>query len=169
MRRTKTAIRIVALILLTLLTVGCQFVLATPSSNDTPTSLVDYGVVRVYAANPFTGVARITIIGDNAAPFFVERIYVFLNTRSDSDILLDNLAINGTPMIQISGYSGSARVVVVPAGFTVGEVINAIPNNLDFLLVKDPMGNDAISASVLNPHPRDSITRQLIQSYDTNR
>lgn len=135
-----------ALIFISLLVVNSQFVLAPPSSNATPARLSEYGVVRVYASNSFTGATKITITSDNAPPFFVERIYVFLNTRADSDILLDNIAIDGTPTIQISGYSGSTKVVVVPAGSTVGEVINSIPSNLDFLLVKDPLGNSALSA-----------------------
>ena len=146
-KRTRMAIAAIALILLSVLVASSQFVLAPPSSSGTPTSLSEYGVVRVYASNSFTGVTKITVASDSAAPFFVERIYIILNTRSDSDILLDNIAIDGTPTIQISGYSGSTKVVVVPAGLSVGEVINSIPNNLNFLLAKDPLGNDALSAS----------------------
>jgi len=146
-KRTRMAVAATALIFLSALAVGSQFVLAPPSSGGTPTRLSEYGVVRVFASDSFTGVTKITIASDGAAPFFVERIYIILNARSDSDILLDNIAIDGTPTIQISGYSGSTKVVVVPAGFSVGEVINSIPNNLNFLLVRDPLGNDALSAS----------------------
>jgi hypothetical protein len=145
-KRTGMAVAASMLIFLSLLVVNSKFVLAPPPSSATPSSLSEYGVVRVCASNSFTGVTKITVTSDNAAPFFVERIYVFLNTRADSDILLDNIVIDGTPTIQISGYSGSTKVVVVPAGFTVGEVINSIPSNLDFLLVRDPLGNSALSA-----------------------
>jgi hypothetical protein len=146
-KRTVINIAATALIFLSFSAIGFQFVLAPPSSSDTPTTLGKYGVVRVYASNSFTGVTKITITSDIAAPFYVERIYVFLNTRSDSDILLDSIAIDWTPIIQISGFSGSTKVVVVSAGFTVGEVITSVPNNLHFLLVTDPVGNDALSAS----------------------
>lgn len=109
--------------------------------------LSQYGVVRVYASQTFMGNTKIRIVSDSAPPFFVDRIFIVLNRPADFDILLDSINIDGTGEIQFSGYSAAAKVVVVPAGLVVGEVTASIPSNLNFLLVKDPLGNSALSAS----------------------
>lgn len=55
--------------------------------------------------------------------------------------------IDGTGEIQVSGYLAATKVVVVPAGLTFGDAVGAVPSALSMLLVKDPMGNDAIVAT----------------------
>jgi hypothetical protein len=109
--------------------------------------LTQYGVVRVYASIQFTGTTKFTITSLGSSPFFVSRLTLFLNRPADFDILLDSMNVDGTGTIQISGFLASSKVVVVPAGLTAGDVVVALPNFLSFLLVKDPMGNDAIVAS----------------------
>lgn len=109
--------------------------------------LNQYGVVRVYASTQFTGTAKIAIITQGSSPFFVSRLTLFLNQPASSDILLDTINVDQMGAIQISGVLASSKVVVVPAGLTVGEVVSAVPTSLDFLVMKDPMGNDAIIAN----------------------
>jgi hypothetical protein len=89
----------------------------------------------------------LNVCSDTLAPFFIARIFIFLNRPADSDILLDSINIDGTGVIQYYGYSSTSKVIVVPAGLVVGEVTTSIPSNLNFLLVKNPLGNDAPSAS----------------------
>lgn len=72
---------------------------------------------------------------------------MFLNRPADTDILLDTINVDGTGAIQVSGYVSASKVVVVSAGLSFGDVVGSLPNSLSMLLVKDPMGNDAIVAS----------------------
>ena len=137
----------IALLFVCLTLVGSQSVLAPPSYGGMPMPLSQYGVVRIYASQTFTGNARITIVSDSVAPFFVERLLLILNRAADFDILLDSINIDGTGTIQVSNYPGVPRVVLVSAGSMIGEVISSLPSSLQFLLSKDPLGNDAISVS----------------------
>ena len=70
-----------------------------------------------------------------------------MNRQAGSAILLDTISPDGVNVIQISGYSGPSNVAVVPAGSTMGEVVTTLPSNLAFLIVKDPLGNDAVWAN----------------------
>ena len=142
-------IAVIGLILLSLTVAGIQFALAPPSSGGRPMPISQYGVVRIYATQTFTGNVKITIVSDSMAPFFVEKILVTVNRQADFDIILDNINIDGTGVIQVSGYSPTSRVVVVPSGFMIGEVISSLPPSLKILLSIDPLGNDAISVSGL--------------------
>ena len=146
-RRTKVAILAAAIILIGLTSISLSYVLAPPPSTNAPMPLSQYGIVRVYASIQFLGTTKITITSQGAtSPFFVTRLVLTLNTAADFDILLDNIKVDGTGVIQITGLSTASKVVVVPAGLIVGEVISSIPPYLNFLLVKDPMGNDALVA-----------------------
>lgn len=133
-----------ALIILSLLAVDPQFVLAPLASGGVPTRESDYGVVSVYASQTFMGTLKIKITSDRAAPFFVDRLLITMNRQAGSDILLDTISPDGVNVIQISGYSGPSKVAVVPAGSTIGEVITTIPSNLNFLIVRDPLGNNGV-------------------------
>ena len=146
-RRTRVAILAAAIILIGLASISLSYVLAPPPSTDVPMPLSQYGIVRVYASTQFLGNSKITITSQGAGPFFVSRLVFTLNRAADFDILLDTISIDGTGVMQITGFSTSSKVVVVPAGLMVGDVISAIPPYLNFLLVKDPMGNDALVAN----------------------
>ncbi|MGD0175228.1 MAG: hypothetical protein ABSC50_00180 [Candidatus Bathyarchaeia archaeon] len=146
-RRTRVAILAAAIILIGLASISLSYVLAPPPSTDIPTPLSQYGIVRVYASTQFLGNSKITITSQGTGPFFITRIVLVLNRAADFDILLDTISIDGTGVMQITGFSTSSKVVVVPAGLMVGDVISAIPPYLNFLLVKDPMGNDALIAN----------------------
>ena len=136
-----------AIILVSLASITLRYVLAPPPSTNAPMPLSQYGVVRVYASIQFTGNAKIKITSQGSTPFFVSQLTLFLNRPADFDILLDTINVDGTVSIQVSGFLGSSKVVVVPAGLLVGDVLASMPNYLNFLLVKDPMGNDAIVAN----------------------
>ncbi len=147
-RTTKVRVLVAAVILVSLASIGLRYVLAPPPQiPGAPMLLTQYGVVRVYASIQFTGTAKILITSQGSSPFFVSRLTLFLNRPADFDILLDSINIDQMGAIQISGFLASSKVVVVPAGLTVGEVVTAMPNFLSFLMVKDPMGNDAIVAN----------------------
>lgn len=146
-KRTSIGFTVVALILVSYSLVGFQYVLAPSTSGGVPTRQSDYGVVSVYASQTFMGTLKIKITSDRAAPFFVDRILVTMNRQAGSDILLDTISPDGINVIQISGYSGPSKVAVVPAGSTIGEVVTAFPSNLAFLIVRDPLGNNAVWAN----------------------
>jgi hypothetical protein len=146
-KRTKLTIASLALVSLFLLAVGFQVVSAAPGSVGAPTRLSEYGVTRVYASEDFLGSAKITIVSNGAAPFFVEKILVILDHAADVDVLLDTINIDGTGVIQISGYSSTSRVVVLPGGSLIGEVVASFPSSLQFLFSRDPLGNEALAAS----------------------
>ncbi len=143
--RAKLRILVAAVILVGLASVSLRYVFAPPPpSSGRPLPLTQYGVVRVYASTPFTGTVKIKITSQGSNPFFIERLTLFLSNPADFDILLDSVNVDGTGTIQISGFSASPNVVVVPARSTVGDVVTAIPTFLSFLVVADPMRNEAI-------------------------
>lgn len=146
-KRTMIGVAVIGLILVSYFVVGFQYVFAPLTSGGVPTRQSDYGVVSVYASQTFMGTLKIKITSDRAAPFFVDRILITMNRQADTDILLDTISPDGTNIIQISGYSGPSKVTVVPAGSTIGEVITALPSNLAFLIVRDPLGNNAVWAN----------------------
>jgi len=146
-KRIKFTIAGIGLVSLIVLVLGFQFVSAPPGSSGVPTRLSEYGVTRVYASGNFMGSAKITIVSDSAAPFFIEKILVIVDHPADVDLLLDTINIDGTGIIQISGYSSTSRVVVLPGGSSIGEVTSSFPSDLQFLLSKDPMGNEGVAVS----------------------
>lgn len=146
-RRTRTVILVAAIILIGVGSVSLSYVLAPPPSVNAPMPLSQYGIVRVYASTQFLGTSRITVTSQGTGPFFITRLVLTLNRAADFDILLDTINIDGTGVIQVAGLSTASKVVVVPAGLMLGDVISAIPPYLNFLLVRDPMGNDALIAN----------------------
>ena len=96
----------------------------------------------------FTGTAQITINSQGGlSPFFVVRLTLFLNRPADFDLLLYTINIDGTGAIQVSNYLPSSKVVIVPSGLQVGDVVSSVPSYLSVFIVKDPMGNDALIAN----------------------
>lgn len=156
---------VMGLILLGLTVTGFEFAFAPPPSGGHPTPIPQYGVVRVYATQTFTGNAKITIASDTAAPFFVEKILIILNRPVDFDIILDTVNIDGSGSIQVSGSTATSRVVVVPAGSMAGDVVASLQTVLGFLLTKDTLGNQAISASGLQGNGLDVRIRFVSGAY----
>lgn len=114
-----------------------------------PKAFSQYGIVRIYASITFTGRAQITITSREAAPFFVSALTLFLSLPTTSNIIMNTINIDSTGAIQLSG-SGSApssQVVVVPSGLTYGDIVQSMPTYLSFLMMKDPLGNNAIVAN----------------------
>jgi hypothetical protein len=144
-RRTRVAA--LAVLLVALASIGITFVLAPPPTSSPAAVLNQYGVVRVYSGVTFTGTTKITITSSGNGPFFVSKLTLFLNRPTDFDIVLDSVNIDGIGAIQVSGYSAATKVVIVPAGLTFGDVMTTFPSSLNMLMMKDPMGNDAIVAS----------------------
>ena len=144
-RKAKLRVLVAVLILVALASISLHYVLAQPPEGPgAPMPLIQYGIVRVFASELFTGNAKITITSLGYGPFFVSRLTLFTSPAANVDILLDSINVDETGTIQVSGFLATTKVVVVPAGLTAGEVVTAMPSYLDFLLVKNPMGNDAI-------------------------
>ena len=140
----------VGLILLGITSISLGFVLgqALPPPSP-PKALTVYGVVRIYASTTLSTRVQITITSREAAPFFVSGLTLFLASAATSNIVLNTINIDGMGPIQVSGGAGatpSTQVVVVTAGLTYGDVIQSIPSYLSFLIMKDPLGNNAIVA-----------------------
>jgi hypothetical protein len=55
--------------------------------------------------------------------------------------------LDGFYAISFSQYYGTPKIVVVASGSTIGEVISSLPSYLTPLLVKDPLGNQALVLS----------------------
>jgi len=114
-----------------------------------PKPFSEYGVVRIYASTPFNGRAQITITSREAAPFFVSGLTLFLSVPATSNIILNTINIDnaGAILLSGSGSSPSAQVVVVASGLTYGDIVQSMPSYLSFLMMRDPLGNNAIVAN----------------------
>lgn len=147
-RRTRVAVLAATIIVVSLASVRWYVLAPPPPSTNAPTPLSQYGIVRLYASVSFTGTAQITINSQGGlSPFFVVRLTLFLNRPADFDLLLYTINIDGTGAIQVSNYLPSSKVVIVPSGLQVGDVVSSVPSYLSVFIVKDPMGNDALIAN----------------------
>jgi len=146
-RRARIAVLAASIIVFSLASVSWYVLAPPPPSTNAPMPLSQYGVVRLYASVSFTGTTTITINSQGLTPFFVSRLTLFLNRPADFDVLLDTINIDGTGPIQVSSYLPSSKVVVVASGLQVGDIVSSIPSYLGALIVKDPMGNDALVAN----------------------
>jgi hypothetical protein len=145
--RNKLALTTGTLLVLLIAGMAMRSVLA-PLLATAPYPLSACGVARISASETFAvsgGYARITMSSDSTAPFFVVRVLVMLKTPVEADIVLDSIIIDGTNTIAISSFS--PKVVVVSAGTMAGEIVTSLPDRLNILLVKEPMGNAAIAAN----------------------
>ena len=138
----------VALILLGIASIPLGFVSGQIPPASPPKLLSQYGVVRVYASATLGNRLQITITSREAAPFFVSALTLFLSTPAASNIVLNTINVDGMGAIQVSGVgaTSSSQVVVVTSGLTYGDVVQSMPSYLNFLIVKDPLGNNAIVA-----------------------
>jgi len=150
LRTTRFRIAAAVVILVSVLSISLGYAVAvTLPPSGRPKPLSQYGVARLYATLTFNGRAQITITGPEAAPFFVSSLTVFLDLPATSAITMNTINVDSTGAIQLSG-SGSApssQIVVVPSGLTYGDIVQSMPSYLSFLMMKDPLGNNAIVAS----------------------
>lgn len=132
------------------------FVSGAPPSNGQPIPITGYGLVTVSTGpqKNYGSTININILSNGFGAFFVSKLTLFLNTPAGSDLLLTQIQIDqitGSNSFIYLSQSGSPRVVVLPAGYLVGEVTSVICTltspNLSFLCVKDPWGNLAIVVS----------------------
>jgi hypothetical protein len=147
-RRRPAAAVAVAIMLLGFAIVAFGGVTALPPPSAMPFPISQYGVA-VVSANETTlgggGSLTIWISSDQAAPFFLDRLNIFLRPAAEGDLVLDSMSIDGTGTITFSSYGmPTPKSVVVAAGATVGEVLSSLPSYVDSILVKEPMGNNAI-------------------------
>jgi hypothetical protein len=62
--------------------------------------------------------------------------------------VLASISIDGAYVYTFNNYQQQpSRVLVVPSGSTIGDIIASVPSFLSALLAKDPMGNIAMFAS----------------------
>jgi len=144
---TVTVALAVSLIGLTILSVaGTQSSTPPPPSN-LPIPVSQYGVVTVYsneATPPTLGTVKINVASNGYGAFFVTKLLVFMNNPQQSDLILSTLSIDGFYTITFSQFYGSPKVVIIPSGSTMGELVSSLPSYLAPILVKDPLGNMAI-------------------------
>jgi len=144
---TVTVALAVSLIGLTILSVaGTQSSTPPPPSN-LPIPVSQYGVVTVYsneATPPTLGTVKINVASNGYGTFFVTKLLVFMNNPQQSDLILSTLSIDGFYTITFSQFYGSPKVVIIPSGSTMGELVSSLPSYLAPILVKDPLGNMAI-------------------------
>ena len=86
------------------------------------------------------GITNIQIYTNgNSAPFFVLKVLLYLLTPGQSDIILQSVSLNGVQSWSYASYNNQPRVVIVPQGTTLGDIISVLPSSLSLLLVKDPL------------------------------
>jgi hypothetical protein len=143
-RRTWVGLVTISLFLLS--AVAPTSVWAPAGASDSPVALFSsYGVARVSTQANFLGLSRITITTTGSDPFFIVRVFVELSIPYDVDIILDSIVMDGVTISVSNSVTGT--VVVVPAKAVVAEITSCLPSGLNMLLVKEPMGNNAIAAS----------------------
>ena len=146
---TRLGIAAAVVILACALSISLSYVTAQTLPTPGPPKLFSqYGVVRLYASMTFSGRAQITITSREAAPFYVSALTLFLTVAATSNIVINTINIDSTGPIQLSasGTAASSQVVVVPSGSMYGDIVQSMPNYLSFLMMKDPLENNAIVA-----------------------
>lgn len=143
-RRTRLVAHTATVILLTLMMVGFVAGPAPPSSSLIPIS--SYGIITLYGSVSMSGTVNVRIFTNSGGPFFVEKLLLLLQNPGQPDIVLNSISVDGIYTYSFNSYI-APRVVVVPTGTTIDDVVSALPTSLSFLFVKDPMGNNAVFAS----------------------
>lgn len=148
--RTSTVTVALALMLIGLSILAVVAALPPPSNLPIPVS--SYGVVAVYASEATQatiGTVKINVASNGYGVFFVVKLLVFLNIAQQSDLTLSTISIDSFYTITLSQFYApqSPKIVVIPSGFTMGDVVTSLPSYLTGMLVKDPMGNMAIAVN----------------------
>ena len=122
---------------------------APPPPSTVPIPINQYGLVSVYS-NEVTqstlGTVKVQVVSNGYGAFYIVKLFVFMNLAQQYDLTLSTLSLDGFYTISLSQYYSpqSPKVVVVPAGYTMGDVVGSLPSYLNSLLVKDPTGNPSI-------------------------
>ena len=122
---------------------------AVPPPSNLPIPVSSYGVVAVYSSEQTQsniGTVKINVVSNGGGAFFVVKLLVFLNLPQQSDLTLSTISIDSFYTITLSQYYSpqSPKIVVIPSGFTMGDIVSTLPSYLQGMLVKDPLGNQAI-------------------------
>ena len=143
-RRFAIVIAVVMMVVMIVGVMALRSVLAPPPPSSPPILISQYGVTTVYVSTTPIGTFSIKLTSDGYGPFFVARLIIFLSPTGQPDLVLQSLNMDGIGTVSFSPYYGTPKVVVVSSGATMGELVSSLPSQLDFLLVKDPMGNPSI-------------------------
>jgi hypothetical protein len=146
----KTGVFAAVMLLIVLFTVtAAPSAPSTPPPSNSPVQFNSYGVTTVYGLAPMNGgTTNIQIYTTGSTgPFFVEKVLLMLQTPGQSDIVLQSVSINGVQSWSYSTFINQPRVLVLPQGTTMGDIISVLPSSLSPLMVKDPLGNQALFGS----------------------
>jgi len=133
---------------LLIITVSSLLLVSIVSGQSTaPIQLSTYGVLTLSESATVNGQIKIQISTTGAGPCFLIRLLAMLEAPVDSDIVLDSIILGSHNIVQIGGTSVGPKIVVIAAGTTVGDVVTDLPSFLNFLIVKDPTGNNAVFVS----------------------
>jgi len=127
--------------------VSIVFAPAPPSGQ--PVATTSYGLITVFNSSNFAGgTVTVRISTDSSGPFYVEKAILFLNAPVQADIVLASISVDGAYIFNFNNYfQQPTRVVVLASGSTLGDIIASVPTYMSSLLVKDPLGNQAVFAS----------------------
>jgi len=149
LRRVRYVVRSVAAILVVLMILDLLSVSATVSATEysSPVPISYYGVTTLSSLVSLgEGTVNIQIATNSGGPFFIEKLLLFLQNPAQSDIILNSISFGGLFTYSFNSYL-AAHIVVVPTGTTSGDIVSSLPSTLNFMSVKDPLGNKAIFAS----------------------
>lgn len=142
-------------------------VVAPPPPSNPPIPIPQYGVTTVYASEgnqPSSGAVNIKITSNGYGAFFVVKLLVFMDMPGQSDLILESINLDGVYAISFSQNYATPKIVVIASGATFGDVIGALPSYLTPMLVRDPLGNEAL---VLNGGAGNGLTVGLQFSSQT--
>lgn len=147
--RSSTVISLYAFVAFVLIVMMTRVVLAPAPPSSPPVPTTSYGIITVFNSSTFSGgTVTLRISTDLNGPFYVEKVLIFLNAPVQADILLASISIDGAYVFNFNNYfQQPTRVVVVPSGSTLGDIIASVPSYMSSLLTKDPIGNTAMFAS----------------------
>jgi len=161
LRGLKTSSLTIAVALM-LVCVSCLAIVhAPPPPSTLPIPLSQYGIVSVYSSLGLTlGTIKIQVTSDGSGSFYVLKLLVFMNLAQQTDLTLYTVSIDGFYTVSLSQYYApqTPKVVVIPAGFTMGEVVSTLPSYLSSMLAKGPNGNPSI---LVNGGTGNGLTVQL--------
>lgn len=146
-----------------LVCVSCLAIVhAPPPPSTLPIPLSQYGIVSVYASLGLSlGTIKIQVTSDGSGSFYVMKLLVFMNLAQQTDLTLYTVTIDGFYTVSLSQYYApqNPKVVIIPAGYTMGEVVSSLPSYLSSLVVDvGPNGNPAL---LVNGGTGNGLTVQL--------
>jgi len=149
-RSLRTSTVTVALGLMLIGISALAVVSALPPPSNLPIPVSQYGVVAVYASEATQttlGTVKIQVTSNGYGLFFVVKLLVFMSIAQQSDLTLSTISLDEFYTMSLGQYYApqSPKIVVIPSGYTQGEVVSSLPSYLSSMLVKDPLDNTAIA------------------------